>query len=186
MSKLLSYLVVILIGVGCALLIRVLLKLYQKKQKHKENLEQMTRKAKEDALDRAISNQRHTQKHAEAQRPDDIHYNADETVSQNTAMIKLTELGETVSRTYLFNVGDAVYIGEEHGKPAVFAQNDETHKISVHIFTQNGALCVRGLEKDSGMLVRGKNRVTIGKQGLKLKTNDIIETRHGSFQIEVV
>lgn len=186
MSKLLSYLVVVIIGIGCGLLIRTLLRLYKKRQKHKQNLEQMTRKAKEDALDRAISNQRHSQKHPEAQRPDDIHYNAEEAVSQNTAMVKLTELGETVSKTYLFSMGEPVFIGNEHGKPAVFTQHDADQQICVHIFVQDGALCVRGLEKDSGMLVRGKNRVMIGKQGLKLRSNDIIETKYGAFQIEVV
>lgn len=157
----------------------------RKRRKKLMDQEQMGRKAREDILDRALSNQLHrTVQHA-SQTPLETHYNSEQKVAKGTKMIRLTELSESVTREYLFQWEDTVFLGKEYGRAAVFHQRDN-HQVYCKIFPLGGYIYVSQQGSEKGYLVRGKKRADLEPSGLRVLSGDKLEIALGTFLIEFI
>lgn len=178
----------IIIAVTIAVLFLVAgIVIWRKKTAQKKlNLEQMNHKAREDALDRALSNRLYRGNSAQPQAPVEVHYNGGQTVQKGVNMFRLTEKAETVTKEYLFRMDESVFLGEEHGRAAVFYRCTG-NTVCCEIFSSGNAVYVRGYGRSDGQLIRGKQKIGLSAMdGIRLSSNDIIETRYGTFLIEFI
>lgn len=159
---------------------------FRARSRRKADREQMARKLREDALDRALANQVQPLSDAGAQAPTGVQYNIDTAIPKGTAMLRLTELGNAVNKTYLMGRDSPIYLGAEQGRAAVFRENTRGYTICAEVFSSEGSLYVRSMGGTGGTLIRGRNRAALERRGVKLHSQDIIETKYGSFRVELI
>lgn len=148
----------------------------------RQNQEQINQKLKEDALDRALSNG--ARQSGAAQAPVEIHYSAN-TQGESGAMLRLTEQAESVTKEYLFQRTEVVYVGEEYGRSAVFRKQGQ-NKLHCELFPYQGGTYVRLCGKAECRLIRGKQAARITSKAIQLRNKDKIETRTGIFLVELI
>lgn len=149
----------------------------------KLNREQVDRKLKEDALDRALSNG--PRRSPQAQAPVEVRYSAGAR-REGGAMLRLTELAETTSKEYLFQRGDTLFLGEEYGRAAVFRERG-WNKVDCEIFPYQGEVYVRFCGKGGECrLIRGKQRAYLTDKAVCLRSGDKVETQAGVFLVEFI
>ena len=100
-------------------------------------------------------------------------------------MIRLTELSESVKREYLFRWDETVFLGEEHGRGAVF-QYRKNHIVYCKLFPVETKICVTRIGDRNGYLVRGKKQVELGTGSLQVLSGDRIEIASGTFLVELI
>lgn len=168
------------------ILIIVLIAIHRKREaKRILNREQMNHKIQEDTLDRALSNRLHKEEISQSHIPFEVHYSGAVAVSKEVKMLRLTEQAETVVKEYLIQDGECVFLGEEHGRAAVLRKN-ASNTVCCEIFFHRGSAYVRGCYNSCGQLIRGKRQIGLRKDGIKIVTNDVIETRYGTFLLEFI
>lgn len=154
-------------------------------QKAKRDLEKIDRKLKEDALDRALSNQRVTRKGVtnQTQAPAEVHYTS--RAAQETGnILRVTEQAESVTKEYLFQRTEMVFLGEEYGRAAVFCSGTG-NKVYCELFPYQNSVCVRAAAEGTSRLLRGKQAVPLTSKAVRLRSGDRIETKAGLFLIEL-
>lgn len=177
---------VIIAAVVLLILVIVLIVIYRKREaKRILNREQMNHKIQEDTLDRALSNRLHRQDISQSHTPFEVHYSGISTISKEVKMLRLTEQAETVVKEYLIQNGERVFLGEEHGRAAVLRKNTSS-TVCCEIFFYRDTAYVRGCYDSCGQLIRGKHQIALNKNGIKIVTNDVIETRYGIFLLEFI
>lgn len=149
----------------------------------KQNREQIDRKLKEDALDRALSNG--PRQNSQAKAPVEVRYSV-RTQAESSSMIRLTALTESTSKEYLFRRTEAVFLGEEYGRPAVFRERGR-NQVDCEIFPHEGALYIHacGKKRDS-RLQRGKQKTSLTEKSICLRNGDKIEIHSGTFLVELI
>lgn len=152
--------------------------------KSKQNREQIDRKIKEDALDRALSNGPRQRGKAQSQAPVGIYYNSTPK-RENGEMLRLTEQGESVTKEYLFQRTDVIYIGEEYGRSAVFQERGRG-KLHCELFPHDGSVYVRLHGRSEGRLIRGKKTAPLTTTAVRLHSGDRIETKTGIYLVEFI
>ena len=90
-----------------------------RRSRHKKEQEQLDRILKENALDRALSNQLHQSAGTVA--PAAVHYVQEPVTEKDTEILRLTLEEKSVSKSYLFRRNDRVYLGSANGQPTVFS-----------------------------------------------------------------
>lgn len=148
----------------------------------KQNQEQIERKQKEDALDRALSNG--ARRSDSAQVPMEVHYSAD-TQRESGSMLRLTEQAESVTKEYLFRRTEIFYVGEEYGHAAVFRERGQ-NKLHCEFFPYQNGTYVRLCGRAECRLIRGKQTARITSKAICLRTRDKIETQAGVFLVELI
>lgn len=177
----------IYIVAGCALaviLIIVLICWRRAVAKKKLDQEQMDRKIKEEALDRALSNRRHLGKSPQAQAPMEVHYKSEPRKGMGT-MLRLTEQAESMTKEYLFQQNETILLGEEYGRAAVF-QRKGKNRVFCELFPYEDGIYVRRSGKAEGRLIRGKKAAPLTGEGIRLRSGDRIETQAGVFLVEFI
>ena len=158
----------------------------RRRAKRKLDKEQMDRKIREDALDRALSNRLHHSRSSEAQTPFEVRYSGERTGGKDVEMLRLTEQSESMTKEYLFRMENVIFLGEEHGHAAIFYQRDKAHTIYCEIFPNDGAAYIRACKTAGGQLVRGKKKAGLDTKGIKLCSGDFIEMKCGTFLVEFI
>lgn len=158
----------------------------RKRVKRKADKEQMDRKMREDALDRALSNRLHHSRSSQPQTPFEIRYHGGQEAAGEVEMLRLTEQSESVTKEYLARKENVIFLGEDHGHAAVFYQRDKAHCVDCEIFPNDGAVYVRRCSESGGQLVRGKQKTGLDTKGIKLCSGDVVELRCGTFLIEFI
>lgn len=148
----------------------------------KQDREQIDRKLKEDALDRALSNG--ARQSGSAQTPVEVRYSAN-TQRESSSMLRLTEQAESVTKEYLFQRAEIVYVGEEYGHSAVFRKQGQ-NKLHCELFPYQGGTYVRLCGKAECRLIRGKQTARITSKAIRLRSGDKIETQAGVFLVELI
>lgn len=152
--------------------------------KSKQDREQIDRKLKEDALDRALSNALHQDARSQAKTPVEIHYNST-LQKESDSMLRLTEQAESVSKEYLFQKNSIIYIGEEYGRSAIF-QDRGKGTLYCELFPHQDGVYVRLCGKAECRLIRGKQTAPLTSTAIRLRSKDKIETRTGVFLVEFI
>lgn len=177
---------IIIIAVALLILFIVLFSIHRKRKVKKDlNWEQMNYKIQEDTLDRALSNRLHRKDTSQSHTPFEIHYSGAAIVSKDVKMLRITEKADTVFKEYLIQKGERVFLGEEYGRAAVLRKNTSS-TVCCEIFFYGDAAYVKGHYDTCGQLIRGKRQIELRKEGIKLATNDVIETRYGTFVLEFI
>lgn len=151
--------------------------------KAKQDKEQIERKLKEDALDRALSNGPRSK--IEVQSPVEIHYTSGSSQKERGSMLRLTEQAETVSKEYLFQQSATIYIGEEYGRSAVF-QKQGKGTLYCELFPHQDATYVRLCGRGECRLIRKKQTAPVTSKAIRLRSGDKIETQTGVFLVEFI
>lgn len=165
-------------------LLLFLVRWYRANAKTREDREQIDRKLKEDALDRALSNGRYGNRRFQAQTPVEIHYSS-HAKKDKSAMFRLTEQAESVTKEYLFSRSEMVYIGEEYGRAAVFQQRGGGI-LYCELFPHQSDIYVRLCGKAECRLLRGRQTAPLTEKAIRLRTGDRIETQTGVFLVEFI
>lgn len=150
----------------------------------KQNQEQIDRKLKEDTLDRALSNGPRPNRQSQSQAPVEVHYKS-KTQRESGTMLRLTEQAESVTKEYLFQRTDTIYIGEEYGHAAIF-QDRTGQQLCCELFPYEGDVYVRLCGKTEGRLIRGRQTAPLTTKAIRLRSGDRIETRTGVFLVELI
>ncbi len=88
-------------------------------------------------------------------------------------LFQLTENSERAVRKYLFQQGEAVYIGMQNGNLAVFKTESEGESFCKINYKQN-MYCVKAMGAAEVIVKRGKARTNIDYKGIILKSKDKI------------
>jgi len=155
--------------------------------KKKQNQEQVDRIMKENALNRALSNASHQcgQTKPQAQEPLEVHYNSKISQAERGSILRLTEQAESVTKEYLFQRSDVIYIGEEYGRAAVFRERG-TGKLYCELFPYQDNVYIRLCSSAQCRLLRGKQCAPLSSKGICLRSGDRIETQTGVFLVELI
>lgn len=174
----------LVVGIVIAVAFIFLLRWRKSITKARQDQEQIDRKLKEDALDRALSNGPRRSGTARSQAPVEIHYNS-VAKKESGSMFRLTELAETVTKEYLFSKTDIIYIGEEYGQAAVF-QEKGTNRLYCELFPHGGSVYIRLCGKSEARLIRRKQTAPLSENAIQLCSVDRIETQTGIFLFELI
>ncbi len=177
-------LIPVVVVIAVAVMLALLMRWRRLAGKAKQNREQIDRKLKEDALDRTLSNGFRQEGIPQSQAPIGIHYNS-VPKKEPGAMLRLTEQGESVTKEYLFQQTDTIYIGEEYGRPAVF-QEQGKGELHCELFFHTGSVYVRLYGRSDCRLIRGKQTASLTKNAIRLRSGDRIETKTGIFLVEFI
>ena len=155
----------VLLVVAIITLVVVLMRHHSKR---KQEWEQISKKMREDALNKAISNGSHRVVDRQATSPTEVHYNNLVPSSHKGAQIlSIVVLEESLSKEYLFNWSDHLFLGEEHGKSAIFRQL-AGQNVFCEIFNYKNSIYVRQCGNAQGQLIRGKRQTALDSKGIKL------------------
>lgn len=159
----------------------------KKARKAKQDQEQVERAAKENALDRALSNGSHpsSQPHPQAQQPLEVHYNSKGSRAERSATLRLTEQAESVTKEYLFQRTEVIYIGEEYGRAAIFRERGKG-KLYCEIFPYQNNVYIRLCGRTECRLLRGKQCASLTAKAICLRSGDRVETQSGVFLVELI
>lgn len=147
-----------------------------------QNREQAERKRQEDALDRALSNG--VRRSDSAQVPMEVHYSVN-IRKESEPLFRLTEQTDSVTKEYLFQRTELVYVGKEYGHSAVFRERGQ-NKIHCELFPYQDGIYVRLCGKAECRLIQGKQTARITSKAMRLRSGDKIETQNGVFLVELI
>ena len=169
-----------------AVVVRLLFRWRRTASQRARDREQIDRKFKEDALDRALSNQRAGggSSSSRAETPVEIRYKNSAKAETGT-MVRLTELSESMSKEYLFQMSETIYLGEEFERAAVFKEKASS-KIFCELFPYNSGFFVRKRGNAQCRLLRGKQSTGLTSESVRLHSGDRIETQAGVFLVEFI
>ena len=170
---------VILAVIAIALLVAVL-KRSSQRRKHREQLEYRAREA---ALNRALSNELHSGSGKKSQRPVEVHYNGGVAAPRNVKMLRLTELSDRVTKEYLFRRDETFFLGEEYSKVIVLNQSNK-HRTFCKIYPVGSTVCVCSVNHETGRLLRGKRSKELSELGVRMMSGDIIQLPGANFRVE--
>lgn len=171
-------------AITAAVVLILLIRWRRAASKSKQNREQIDRKIKEDALDRALSNKTRRSGPAQSKAPIGVYYNNTQK-TESGRMLRLTEQGESVTKEYLFQRTDIIYIGEEYGRSAVF-QEQGRGRLHCELFPHDGSVYVRLHGRSECRLIRGKKTAPLTAAAIRLRHGDRIETKTGVFLVEFI
>ena len=166
-----------------AVIVGLLVRWRRTASKAKQDKEQIERKLKEDALDRALSNGPRPK--AQVQAPVGIHYTSGGLQKESESMLRLTEQAESVSKEYLFQRASTIYIGEEYGRSAVFQERGRG-TLYCELFPYQDATYVRLCGRGECRLIRKKQTAPVTPKAIRLRSGDRLETRTGVFLVEFI
>ncbi|MCI9332988.1 MAG: hypothetical protein HFG05_12615 [Oscillibacter sp.] len=152
--------------------------------KMRQDREQIDRKIKEDALDRALSNGPLPKASVRPQAPVEIHYDS-KPKKESGSMLRLTEQAESVCKEYLFQCTATIYIGEEYGRAAVF-EGRGAGTLYCELFPHEDGMYVRLCGKAECRLLRGRQIAALTPNAIQLRSKDKIETQTGVFLVEFI
>jgi len=179
-----SLLILAAAAMAAAVVLVLLIRWRKAAAKAKQDREQIDRKLREDALDRALSNGPRREGAPQSQSPVGVHYNSTPK-KENGSMLRLTEQGESVMKEYLFQRTDTIYIGEEYGRPVVF-QEQGRGELHCELFSHAGSVYVRLHGRSEGRLIRGRQTAPLTTNAVRLRSGDRIETKAGIFLVEFI
>lgn len=157
---------------------------YRRLARRKADREQMRRKAREDALDRAISNPIEGGAQ-QAQSPVEVMYREDRPVPDGP-VLRLTEMGPDAARVYLFPYGAVLYLGERDGRAAVLQREDARYRIECAIFGRGGAFYACAVRQQRVRLRRRRRFTLLDASGVRLNHLDRLELSGSQYKVELL
>lgn len=176
------------VGIAAVVLavVVVLLVLWRRRSKQKKTLaEQLSRKLREEALDRAISNRRNPSAGHSAPDPVGIQYRTTADRKGSGPLMRLTEENLTVRRVYLLDREQRLFLGVREGQTVVKKDYDAHDGILCELYAQQGVQYARALGQGA-QLRRGKQLFPLAAGGTPLKTKDRLLLPGTQIQIELL
>lgn len=177
---------VIILCTIAALLICIVLAvvLWRRHKRNKQLADQLSCKLREEALDQALANP-----HAPASRsvpnPVQVQYNLKADRKGGGLLLRLTEHNLTVTRTYLLERGQRLFLGTMDGQTVVRRDYAPKSGILCELYQNKGAQMARGLI--SGVqLQRGRKTVPLGHEGIVLCNGDELLLPDTQFRVDLI
>lgn len=166
---------------GCAVLAAFL---WRRRSRRKQLADQLSRKLREEALDQALSNP-----HAPAGRsvpdPVQVTYSPKADRKGDGALLRLTEHNPTVTRTYLFDRGQRLFLGIQDGRTVIRRDYAPQCGILCEVYQNQQAVFVRGLAS-GGQLRRGRTTRELSREGVALRSGDELLLPGTQFRVELL
>jgi len=186
-----------LVAIGAAgvlLVLFIIVKLVKRRNKKKEMQRSAEDKLREEALDKVLIEGRRLKEGKQAANvPFDVKYDADqrkkgkqsESRKSTEIMIQLTERCELSTRKYMFHIVDRITIGSQTGVNDVVAVSPKISKRQCELFRIGHDLFVKNIGTGGRVkLIRGKKQLTVGTEGVQLRSED--ELLVGDYAYEIV
>lgn len=168
---------VLMAAAGAALI--AVLCFWSRWRKNRRKLAEMSQaKRRDEALNEALRNPRAAQSGVGPEGPVEISWD-DKTVNKRgtegaSLMVELTELSTYSRRKYVFHAGPAITIGSS-GENQMALPRDGVAEKHCEIGLKDKRFYVRSLSGERTVLVRNKNSVLVGTEGVYLNDGDHIQ-----------
>lgn len=177
---------VIILGVLAALVLCLVLVavLWQRRKRRRLLADQLSCKLREEALDRALANPHAPASHCVPD-PVQVQYNLKADRDGSGPLLRLTEHSLTVTRTYLLDRGQRLFLGTQDGQTVVRRDYAPRCGILCELYPNQHAQLVRGLV--SGVqLQRGRTAQPLGREGIPLRTGDELILPGTQFRVDLI
>ena len=147
-------------------------------------------KVREDELDEAIKNEYYKQDKSEADwknTPYEVEFNEEDSVTTTSAVcMHLKCIGRLVTKKYLINVCDELYLGRSRNNGVIFDENDIAQR-QLHFVRQFGELYIQNISTDNPVVfVRKNNRYELTDILVKLNDGDELEFQKSRIIINLI
>lgn len=158
--------------------------LWRRRKRRKLLADQLSCKLREEALDRALANP-HAPASCSVPDPVEIQYNLKADRTGAGLLLRLTEHNLTVTRTYLLDRGQRLFLGIADGQTVVRRDYAPRCGILCELYQSKDAQLARGLL--SGVqLQRGHTTVPLGHDGIVLRTGDELLLPGTQFRVDLI
>lgn len=179
--RLVIILCVIAALVVCFALVAVL---WRRHKRRKQLADQISCKLREEALDQALANP-HAPANYSVPDPVQIQYNLKADRKGKCLLLRLTEHNLTITRTYLLDRGQRLFLGTMDGMTVVRRDYSPECGILCELYQSQNTQLVRGL-MSGVMLLRGHKTVPVGREGVALRTGDELLLPSTQFRVDIV
>lgn len=158
--------------------------LWRRHKRRKLLADQLSCKLREEALDLALVNPRAPSSRS-IPNPVQVQYNLKADRKGNSPLLRLTEHNLTVTRTYLLDRGQRLFLGTMDGQTVV--RRDYTPKCGIlcELYQNQHAQLVRGLGPGVH-LKRGHTIQPLGREGITLRTGDELLLPSTQFRVDLI
>lgn len=158
--------------------------LWRRHKRCKQLADQISCKLREEALDQALANP-HTPTIHNIPDPVQIQYNLKAERKAEGLLLRLTEHSLTVTRTYLLDRSQRLFLGIMDGQTVVRQDYAPGCGILCELYQSQNTQMVRGLI--SGVrLQRGHTTVPVGREGVALRTGDELLLPGTQFRVDLI
>lgn len=158
--------------------------LWRRHRRSKQLADQISCKLREEALDRALLNHHAPASHSMPD-PVQIQYNLNAERKGAGPLLRLTEHSQTVTRTYLLDRGERLFLGVMDGQSVVRRDYAPKCGILCELYQNQHMLTARGLV-DGTRLQRGRTVLPLGREGTVLRTGDELLLPGTQFRVELI
>ena len=158
--------------------------LFLRRKRRKQLADQLSCKLREEALDRALANPLAPTGRSVLD-PVQVEYSMKADRQGGGALLRLTEHNLTVTRVYLFDLDQRLFLGVQDNQTVLRRDYVPDAGILCEICQNHNALCARGLA--AGATLQGGTAVTaLGKNGVALRTGDELLLPGTQFRVELI
>ena len=147
--------------------------------------EQLSRKLREEALDRALANRRGPAAGHSSPDPVQVQYKMTADRRGGGPLLRLTEQNQTVTRVYLLDRAQRLFLGVQDGRTVVRKDYDARDGILCELYARQDGQCLRSLAPGV-QLQRGRTVAAVGADGQPLATGDEILLPDTAFHVELI
>lgn len=147
--------------------------------------EQLSRKLREEALDRALANRRGPAAGHSSPDPVQVQYKMTADRRGGGPLLRLTEQNQTVTRVYLLDRAQRLFLGVQDGRTVVRKDYDARDGILCELYARQDGQFARALG-GGVQLLRGKAASPLAAGGTPLKTGDRIVLPGTQFLVELL
>ena len=167
-----------------AMCIALTIVLWRRHKRRKQLADQISCKLREEALDKALANPHAPASHSVPD-PVQIQYNLKAERTGGGLLLRLTEHSLTITRTYLLDRGQRLFLGTMDGLTVVRRDYAPECGILCELYQSQNTQRVRGLM--SGVkLMRGHKTVSVGREGVALRTGDELLLPSTQFRVDIL
>lgn len=168
-----------------AILVVLAVFLRRRSKRRKLLAEQLSRKLREEALDRALANRRGPAAGHSSPDPVQVQYKMTADRKGGGPLLRLTEQNQTVTRVYLLDRAQRLFLGVQDGRTIVRKDYDAHEGILCELYAQQGGQFARALGGNV-QLQRGKAVSPLAAGGTPLRTGDRIILPGTQFLVELL
>lgn len=158
--------------------------LWRRHKRRKLLADQLSCKLREEALDRALANLHAPSSHNMPD-PVQVQYNLKADRQGSSPLLRLTEHNLTVTRTYLLDRGQRLFLGTMDGQTVVRRDYTPKSGILCELYQNQQAQLVRGLAPGV-RLQRGRTAQPLGREGIPLRTGDELLLPNTQFRVDLI
>lgn len=165
-------------------------RLNKKNKKSNEFLIAYKEKLREDELDEAIGNPYYKQDKSDndwKNTPYEIEFKDEENIRTTSAIcVHLQCIGRLVTKKYIINISDELYLGRGKHNGVVFDEKDIDQK-QIHFVRQQGELYIQNISsKVSALFVRNDTRYELTESLVKLNDGDRLQFQESEIIINLM